>query len=112
MTLLLQTPTRSTQSAAMGVQSLLRYPPSPTSTNDTEPETEAELFFPDGQDDLEIAYGTYGDARGFGYGTRGANAMTATMTGLQPLQNLQACNFALSTNPPKAKTGFRHGDWM
>lgn len=119
MTLLPQaTPTnRSTsQSAAvMGMQSLMRYPPSPTSTNDTEAETEAELFFPDGQDEYEFAYGGaayYGGnaQQGLGCGFRNADAVRE----LQTLQMMQACGYTLSSNPPKARTGsgFRHGDWM
>ncbi|EJD04904.1 uncharacterized protein FOMMEDRAFT_166649 [Fomitiporia mediterranea MF3/22] len=111
---------RTTQSAVMGAQSLLRYPPSPTSTNGTGAETEAELFFPDAQDDLDAAYGlghAFVQSQGLGYGSGNNDMVMSAMSeqpmhAMQALQVMQACGFTLSSNPPKARTGFRHGDWI
>ncbi|KAL5498354.1 hypothetical protein ACEPAH_2496 [Sanghuangporus vaninii] len=122
VTLLAQDLTLSAQSSMMGVQSLTRYPPSPTSSNVTDAETEAELFFPDARDDLdfirEIGYGSnQSHASGIGYGTAITGAMELN-THERPahtvdaLQAMQTYGFTLSSNPSKTRTTFRHGDWI
>lgn len=91
---------------------MLRYPPSPTSSNVTDVETEAELFFPDARDDLDFI------RRGLGCGLNysqvpGISSRDRPMHTLDALQSMQACGFALSLSAnPKTRMTFRHGDWM
>ncbi|KAL5525088.1 hypothetical protein ACEPAF_8957 [Sanghuangporus sanghuang] len=90
--------TLSTQSSMMGVQMPTRYPPSPPSSNVTDAETEAELFFPDARDDLDFI-------RGFTYGFNQSQA-----SGLILLMHFRRCKHAASHYPPILQKREQHSD--